>query len=283
MKEKIKEHEKLKQLAILSYDIKNNTIPKEYKIIGTDDYQINGMFACVLKKEKTNQIIIAYRGTEKTSLKDIGTDAMMGIKQMPAQAERALRVFNIVKQKYPDAEIILTGHSLGGSLAQIVGALNEVETVTFNAYGTKNLFKPEMEIYPDKITNYINLDDYNIIVQNTKNQIGTCYSIGTKGFAKGTHELEDMADLRTREKFDQSKYGTPSRHPSQGPKEIHTGNTKCKGAYSVRGYTREDGVKVDRYTRSCYVHGGNAIKSYAGKKYSEMSIDEQNQFLEDCI
>jgi hypothetical protein len=207
----------------------------------------------------------------------------MGIKNMPKQANDAINLYNRVKQEYPDAEIILTGHSLGGSLAQIVGALNDVETVTFNAYGTKNLFKPEMEIYPDKITNYINLDDYNIIVQNTKNQIGTCYSIGTKGFAKGTHELEDMADLRTREKFDQSKYGTPSRHPSQGPKEIHTGNTKCKGAYSVRGYTREDGVKVDRYTRSCYVHGGNAIKSYAGKKYSEMSIDEQNQFLEDCI
>jgi len=42
-------------------------------------------------------------------------------------------------------------------------------------------------------------------------------------------------------------------------------------------------LKVDGYTRTCYVHNGNVIKSYAGKKYSEMSIDEQNQFLEDCI
>ena len=46
----------------------------------------------------------------------------------------------------------MTGHSLGGSLAQIVGALYDVETVTFNAYGVKDVIKTNQAIYPDKIT-----------------------------------------------------------------------------------------------------------------------------------
>ena len=39
---------------------------------------------------------------------------------------------------YPNANIILTGHSYGGRIAQALGAETGAETVTFSAYGISN-------------------------------------------------------------------------------------------------------------------------------------------------
>ena len=41
---------------------------------------------------------------------------------------------------FSNYNIILTGHSLGGALAQMIGAVTGAETVTFNAYGIKDKF-----------------------------------------------------------------------------------------------------------------------------------------------
>ena len=53
----------------------------------------------------------------------------------------ALKLYDKVAAEYPNAHIVLTGHSLGGSLAQIVGAIRGAEAVTFNAYGTRDMFQ----------------------------------------------------------------------------------------------------------------------------------------------
>ena len=101
-----------------------------------------------------NNIIIAYAGTN-SFIDFVHSDLAMGLKQLPIQNKEAIRLYEKIRQQYPHAQIILTGHSLGGSLAQIVGAVFDVETVTFNAYGTKNLINTNMTVHPDKITNYI--------------------------------------------------------------------------------------------------------------------------------
>jgi hypothetical protein len=273
----IEKHENLKQCAIYSYG-KNQQLPQNSTCINNYVNPKSGFSASVI--QSSDEIVIAYRGSEINTREDLGADIKMGMGKMPAQANDALAVFGKVRQQYPNAKIILTGHSLGGSLAQIVGAIHDVETVTFNAYGTKDLIKSNMTIYPDKITNYINLNDYEIITKNTHNQIGTCYSIGSKAGAANNHEAETMLPLEYRKKFDPKEYGK-----SQGKqaKEVHTGSAGCTGSYPVSSYTRSDGTKVGGYTRTCYVHGGNVLRGYSGKALKDMSADDINELLEDYL
>ena len=44
----------------------------------------------------------------------------MARSRIPAQTTEALELYDKVAAEYPNAHIVLTGHSLGGSLAQIV-------------------------------------------------------------------------------------------------------------------------------------------------------------------
>ena len=274
-------HENLKQCAICSYG-KNLMLPANYQATNNYVNLKSGFSSSVIRNGEN--VIVAYRGSDEWSAKDIGADLKMGIlSKIPSQAWDAVSVYMKVRQQFPNARIYLTGHSLGGSLAQIVGALFDVNTVTFNAYGTKDLIKPNYTIYPDKITNYVNLDDYKVMIDNTENQIGTCYSIGTRIGSKKIHDAESMLSLEKRKKFDQQYYAKPRRYKMNAPKEVHTGNDVCPGVYPVSGYTREDGTHVNGYTRECYIHGQNTVKSYLGKTLNEMTKEEIDELVADNI
>ncbi len=275
MKE-IEKHENLKQCAIYSYG-KKQQLPPGFICVQNKHNYLTGMQASIIKDN--DNIVIAFAGTN-SPMDIFHSDAAMGLKLLPIQHKEALRIYEQVREQYPNVKIILTGHSLGGSLAQIVGAIHDVETVTFNAYGTKDLIKSDMTIYPDKITNYVNLNDYEIITKNTHNQIGTCYSISSKVGATNNHDAEEMLPLRSRKKFDQQKYG---RSQGKQAREVHTSSAGCTGSYPVSSYTRSDGTKVDGYTRTCYVHGGNVLRGYSGKALKDMSADDIDELLEDYL
>ena len=91
-------------------------------------------------------------------------------KYVPVQTDNARKVYREIKSAYPNCNICLTGHSLGGSLAQIVGSETGAETVTFSAYGTANLHGINSK-YNKNITNYGNAQDA-VFVANIDNQIG---------------------------------------------------------------------------------------------------------------
>ena len=105
----------------------------------TVDSSNTGFFARVLQKD--NDIIIAIRGTDFSNGLDLRNDIAMARSRIPAQTTEALKLYDKVAAEYPNAHIVLTGHSLGGSLAQIVGAIRGAEAVTFNAYGTRDMFQ----------------------------------------------------------------------------------------------------------------------------------------------
>jgi len=79
--------------------------------------------------------IIAYRGTRPTNFDDINTDASILAGQHrtddphPRFVE-AVNHYNFVKSKYDFVD--LTGHSLGGTLADYVGRMNDERAVVFN-------------------------------------------------------------------------------------------------------------------------------------------------------
>ena len=161
-----KYHEVLKQAAGYSYK-NGSSAPEGYKVIKSVDNKDTGFHAEVLAKG--NDVIVAYRETDQPIGIDGINDFAMARKNIPEQATDAIKVYDQVKQDYPNADITVTGHSLGGSLSQIVSSVRGCETVTFNAYGTKDMFKDPASIKEDNIVNYVNEKDYitmKIILEN---------------------------------------------------------------------------------------------------------------------
>lgn len=118
-------------------------IKKRYKTEVFDNNYSSGLkYAVYVNQNKPNEVILAFAGTDinmgkRSAIKDIFNDFQMGASYLPSQFKDAIPVYVKTKQKYPNAKITITGHSLGGSLAQLVGAATGEKTVTFNPYGTK--------------------------------------------------------------------------------------------------------------------------------------------------
>jgi len=98
--------------------------------------------------QKDNNIVIAYRGTD--GKEDIMADAAIGVSLLgkdsgfqnqlwDIQFTLALIYANTIRHDYPDAEIVLTGHSLGGGLAQVVSEMFGFKGSTFDAGAAGNI------------------------------------------------------------------------------------------------------------------------------------------------
>ena len=76
--------------------------------------------------------VVAFRGTQMPNLNDVASDVMLGLGMNCGYFSAA----ETYVDSLPDpSNVILTGHSLGGAITQIVGNRKSLRLATFNAPG----------------------------------------------------------------------------------------------------------------------------------------------------
>lgn len=112
-----------------------------------------GFYGVVFGKKDSNnsykELVIAYRGSQLFPMKEayrdfVETDLKIGMGKKPKQFDDGLELYRKVIDKYDYKSVYLTGHSLGGGIAQYVAVISELftkdrefipKTVTFNGVG----------------------------------------------------------------------------------------------------------------------------------------------------
>jgi hypothetical protein len=122
----------------------------KYKAIDFMDNPETGFQGTAYRRTDTNEVIIAYRGTEfgREPVHDGGVDAGMVLTGVNLQAhdaaaftQRVLDAEKIDAQvNHHEMKVTVTGHSLGGTLAEIEAAKFGLKGETFNAYGAASLY-----------------------------------------------------------------------------------------------------------------------------------------------
>jgi Lipase (class 3) len=96
-----------------------------------------------------NQIVISIRGSDLTNLANLIANISHD-RSWATLAPNAALVQDVVlaakfiasvKAAHPNANLMLTGHSLGGGIAQVLGEITGLPTVTFNTPGMSQ-FEP---------------------------------------------------------------------------------------------------------------------------------------------
>ncbi len=118
--------------------IDNYKAPTERQLLLNDrelDQELNFPLHNLYVNKTEEKILIAYRGTDFTELKDIISDIqiILGTNAIDIRLQQSLDFFDQVKVKYPQHKKWIAGHSLGGTIAFIVAKHRKPDrTITFN-------------------------------------------------------------------------------------------------------------------------------------------------------
>ncbi len=173
------------------------TIPN--KINETTNFQSNFFARLYIKKDKDGNVtaaVIAFRGTKpfKHPFNDISDFKMAVLDELPISYKSARVFFHkarwYVRENYPDVPIKLTGHSLGGALAQLIAAKNEQVAVVFNSPGIGDL--PDIHAGKTYHRNIHNINAKDDIVSKVGKVIGT---IQTIEITEGENELNEASKI----------------------------------------------------------------------------------------
>jgi hypothetical protein len=96
--------------------------------------------------EEQKKIVVAFRGTDSTltnisdDIADLEIAAGLAetpiLSYVPSRFRTGENIYKKVKEQYPDYEINLTGHSLGGTVARYIGDRYKEKAVVFSAGST---------------------------------------------------------------------------------------------------------------------------------------------------
>ena len=121
------------QFATKVYAASDNNkidVPPGWTLLDWQPDQWTGFSGGVFKNDATNEIVIAYTGTNDGIADPLNWTAGMGL---PApQIYDAMAYYFAFRSAYPTANITFTGHSLGGGLASLMAVLFDKKAVVFD-------------------------------------------------------------------------------------------------------------------------------------------------------
>lgn len=137
-------------------------IPAGWAVADSHFDAASGFHATAFRNQATGEIVVSYRGTDNISRDYEAYRAILGTGPS-RQFDQALDFFNRVKEQNPTSAISLTGHSLGGALAQFVATRDSIsaaprisETVTFGAPGVSaSTLGVDPATFTGLVTNYV--------------------------------------------------------------------------------------------------------------------------------
>ena len=95
--------------------------------------------------QKGNDVVVGFCGTNPGQrgklVNDILADIKIGFRILPNQCKSARQMVRAAKQIANGRRVSVTGHSLGGGLAQVVGLWEQVPFATFNAPAMADVIK----------------------------------------------------------------------------------------------------------------------------------------------
>jgi hypothetical protein len=158
------------QYAFLSSKIYDPISANSYIESDTHKYVVHyvspdsgsGYRGAVVEDTAAGQLIVTNKGTDVRHIGDLKTDVGMAVMDAPAQwpeAAATLRwAWNYAHETgRPLSSISVTGHSLGGSLAQLQAASMDVHAETFNAYGAASMAQRlglDVEAAQERVVNH---------------------------------------------------------------------------------------------------------------------------------
>lgn len=151
-------------LARATYEDNKKDIPKNWEVINTYESDTSDFAGTAYRNNITGDIVVAYRGTDSDwkNIQDwTQNNLTIAFNKIPNQFDDALRFYSEVAGANKDANVSITGHSLGGILAQLVGACSLKDTVTFNSIGVTHLLD-RLNIQLDASLKYSNITNYSL-------------------------------------------------------------------------------------------------------------------------
>ena len=139
---------------------------QRYAVLEHVNNKFNGYQGTIYRREGSGEIVVAHRGTEGAA-KDILTDATMVTSRTNPQAadalaltKHALDYSEIAGKRTGHApEVTVTGHSLGGALAQVSAHHYHLKGETFNSYGAASLSYRIPEGGGNSVVNHVMASD----------------------------------------------------------------------------------------------------------------------------
>lgn len=128
--------------AYISDRIYLNPFERPRHIFGYElDEKYNDIESALYVNHTTKTWILGYRGTEITELKDYMSDLhiLFGTQAWNTRFNASVQSYENAKKAYPDYHSIITGHSLGGTIAYFIAQkFNPDRCVAFNPGSSAN-------------------------------------------------------------------------------------------------------------------------------------------------